>query len=87
MSDNDAGPKAVEVYFNEDGSVSGVHVLLDVIGHFGKPVWLEFEGKDVALSAVFPDDAGTVHDDFTAISSIVLPEKPLPKEADVEQDD
>ena len=76
MSDETAAEKPVQVYFNEDGSVSGVHVRIAVTGHFGEPVWLEFDRSSVDLLALYPEDADTVHDDFTRIDAIALPDKP-----------
>ena len=72
---SDAIQAPVEIYFNESGKVSGVHVRLDVVAHQGEPVWLEFEGSNVDMFALYPEDADTVHDDFTAISAVLFQEK------------
>ena len=76
MSEKATTDNPVQVYFNEDGLVSGVWVRLHVAGNYGQPVSLEFEGDCVDLLALYPEDADSVDGDFTPINAIVLPEKP-----------
>jgi hypothetical protein len=76
MSDKTAKENPVQVYFNEDGSVSAVWVRLNVAGHYGELPYLEFEGHSVDLLAFYPEDVNEVDGEFTPINTIVLPEKP-----------
>lgn len=72
---SEANEAPVEIYFDERGAVSGVHVRLDIDSHQGQPVWLEFDGGNVTMFALYPEDADTVHDDFTPIDGVLFPEK------------
>jgi hypothetical protein len=62
----------VEVYFDEHGRVEGAWVQMLVNG---QEVQLDFNGSQVVVMALYPEDANTVHDYPTPITHVVLPEK------------
>ena len=62
----------VEIYFDENGRPDGAHVYLLVNE---QALTIEFTGSQVSMFALYPEDADTVHDDYTPVSRIILPDK------------